>query len=96
MNRTKVKVYYPISQEFEANAVAVEIEQATGTSVAQVSAITPETHLGQDPGYLIRVWPINGTAEYGGGNTTFLSVTVQFDADGQPYLENLSTGRRGL
>lgn len=90
--KTKVKVYHPISETFDADCCALEIIHLDGdTSVAQISAIAPSANpdFSQAPGYLIRVWPINGTHEYGGSNDTFLSAVVLFDEDGKPYLDKL-------
>lgn len=58
-------------------------------AVAQVSAFP-----GEENGFLLRVWPPNGTYEYGGDNGTLLSVAVRFDDDGSVVLEGLDWNGR--
>lgn len=57
-------------------------------AVAQVS------ELPDGDGFLIRVWPPKGTAEFGGTNLTVLSATVMFDAGLKTTITHLEAGER--
>ena len=62
----------------------------SNNAVAQVSAFPGE----QENGFLLRVWPPNGTHEYGGDNGTLLSVAIRFDDGGNVVLEGLDWNGR--
>lgn len=47
------------------------------------------TEIPDGDGFLIRLWPPNGTHEFGGNNGTSLSMVVKFEADGQMRLMSL-------
>lgn len=61
----------------------------TDHAVAQVSEI-PED---QGSGFLIRVWPPNGTHEYGGNNSTALCAVVKF-VDDNWIVESLNIDKK--
>lgn len=42
----------------------------------------------KDDGVLIRVWPKNGTHEYGGGNITAASISLKWADDGGVEVEH--------
>jgi hypothetical protein len=50
--------------------------------IAQVTAIDPSNPAYSKAGFLIRVWPANGTHEHGGGNITELSMILTVKDNG--------------
>lgn len=78
--RTYHHGYHP---EVEADVVELILP---GNIKAQVSEIPPS----QGVGFLIRVWPPNGTHEFGGTNGTALSMSMTFDKDGIMTLKSLN------
>jgi hypothetical protein len=60
-----------------------ELHWSDGRSV-QISSFPNE-----NGGVLIRVWPENGTAEYGGHNLTSFSAALKFSDDGGIEVESL-------
>ena len=81
----KARTYHPNAGEYPGNVAELHLES---NAVAQV-ALTQ----GQD-GFLIRVWPPNGTHEYGGHNLTAMSAVIRFDDDGKPVVEYIEAGNR--
>jgi hypothetical protein len=70
-----------IGHDHPSEVVALHLSY---NAVAQVASLPDRD------GFLIRVWPSNGTYEYGGTNTTLLSVVIKFDAQLRPSIEHLS------
>lgn len=54
-------------------------------SIAQIS----EAPIEQGTGFLIRVWPPNGTHEHGGSNMPTLSLSIIYNETGKPELKHL-------
>lgn len=73
---------FSVAREDDHEARVTELHWSDGR-VVQISS-WPD-----DDGALIRVWPANGTAEYGGGNLTTLSVGIRFNDDGSDEIEHL-------
>lgn len=58
------------TDEVEASVVELRLPN---NAIAQTT-VTPN-----GDGFLIRVWPANGTHEHGGNNMTVISIVVRFD-----------------
>lgn len=52
-------------------------------------AVCQVSSLPDNDGFLIRVWPVNGTHEYGGNNMTILSAVVQYGPDLKATLDHI-------
>lgn len=66
----------------EHDANVIDLHLSFG-AVAQISA-TPD-----NAGFLIRVWPCNGTHEYGGNNMTVLTAVVTYDQACKAHVERI-------
>jgi hypothetical protein len=60
---------------------SLHLTNEDGTRIAQVSALPDDR-----AGFLIRVWPVNGTHEYGGDNGTVVSIVVEDDVVTSAHL----------
>src|SRR5690606_21155798 len=67
--RTRVHTYYPEAKEHDSKVATLLLPS---NASAQVSALMEED------GFLIRVWPPNGTHEFGGSNSTVATIVVRF------------------
>jgi hypothetical protein len=81
--QTHTRTYDSCSVGADHDGKVAEVHLASH-AVAQVSAFTA------DDGFLVRVWPPNGTHEYGGTNSSALSFAISFDDDGQPTLQDFN------
>jgi hypothetical protein len=83
---SKAWTYGPLCQVTEVPGAEVASVETNGHVIGQLSTLPPHTH---EDGFLIRVWPPNGTHEQGGNNLTCLSLVISFDADGKAMLDKI-------
>lgn len=82
MNRNTVETFGLDRRTHEADVAHVTIG---GRNIVGQISVLPD-----NSGFLIRVWPPNGTHEHGGSNGTTVSLVVKYDADDQPCLESFN------
>ena len=78
---------FDLGYQPEVQAQVVEL-LTSYNAVAQVSELPDRD------GFLIRVWPPGGTAEFGGHNLTCLSAVVKFGPDLKPTITHFEAGER--
>lgn len=83
---SRVRSYFP---DLEVQSSVAELVLDTH-AVAQITAIK---ELSEEDGFLVRIWPPNGTHEYGGYNMTALSFVIRFE-NGHPSLKYLDFSDR--
>lgn len=66
-----------------------EQRAAVAELILQSNAVAQIGALPSSDGFLIRVWPPNGTHEFGGNNMTVMSFVIRFDAKGKAIIEHL-------
>lgn len=71
---------YDMGYSEEVSAVVAELRLTERNVIAQISEIPADEEGGE--GFLLRVWPPNGTAEHGGTNMTAFSLSFRFDETG--------------
>jgi hypothetical protein len=75
-----------LSRSYDWSSRWVDTQNGKVAEVHVDKASAQVSVLPDDVGFLIRVWPQEGTHEYGGGNSTALSLVIRFDDDGKPTL----------
>lgn len=78
--RVFARTYGDLGGSDDHSANVAELHWPDGR-VVQISGATEGDEI-RGGHVLIRVWPENGTSEYGGSNSTDFSVVLRFDGDG--------------